>query len=302
MSALGRVMGSQGLEDQLFARWLGASLVLHAGVVLLVTTQQLLAPPPPPPPLIKPVEVELLVAAPEDDGGGSQKRGLPNKETFVPIAAPEPPEEVVIEDKKPPQEKTETLPHEQEKVKPEPPREAQSVAEALKPDVPPPPSQDPGLDEQARQAMQERINQLAEAQRRREAIAKLSGVAGLRDRSAGRGSSSGDGEGSGMEGNALGIDPAWARALNEKIQPLWIVLPTLANKTLQVSVYVTLDAEGNVRDAVVRTSSGEPSLDSSAVRAVKKAQSLPLPSKGELKAAVLSDGFELAFNPRGLAP
>lgn len=281
-------------EDQAFARWLSASVIGHVILIAVVATVQLAGYKKPVIDVNPPVTVDLIVAALDDPAGGGQKRGLPNKETFVPIAAPErPPEpEVVIPDKKPPVED------------PKPPtevREAKTLEEAIRKD-PPPITPDPGLDEQARNAMAELIRAQVEAQRRKEAIAKLTGVPGLRNRSAGSGTGTGEGDGSGLGGNAMGIDPAWARALNEKIQPLWIVLPTLANKDLRVIVFVSVDTEGNVREAEVRETSSEPGLDGSAIRAVMKARTLPLPTKPDLKRAVLADGFELAFNPRGLAP
>lgn len=282
-------------EDQAFVRWLSASVVGHVILVAVVATFQLAGYKKPLIELNPPVTVDLVVVSALDDpAGGGQKRGLPNKETFVPVAVPEkPPEpEMVIPDKKPPVED------------PKPPaevREAKTIEEAVQKD-PPPITPDPGLDEQARAAMAELIRAQVEAQRRKEAVAKLTGVPGLRDRSAGTGTGTGAGDGEGMGGNAMGIDPAWARALNEKIQPLWIVLPTLANKDLRVIVFVTVDTEGNVREAEVRETSSEPGLDGSAIRAVMKARTLPLPTKPDLKRAVLAEGFELAFNPRGLAP
>lgn len=293
-------LSARHLEEQLFARWMGASLALHAGVLLVLAVTRLAEPPAPLIPPDNTIDVELLISAPMDPEGGGQKRGLPNKETFVPVAPEEPAIAEAANEPKPPPADAAVVPNPDTKV--EPPKEAESLAEALKQDVPPPESQNPGLDSEARTAMAEQISRLAEEKRRKDAIAKLTGVEGLRNRSAGVGNASGDGTGDGTTGNAMGVDPQWAQALNETITPLWIVLPTLANKPLRVIVYVTLDAEGNVRDAEVRLSSGEPSLDSSAIRAVKKAKVLPLPTKGELKTVVLADGFELAFNPKGLAP
>lgn len=294
-------MSLRETEEQRFARWVGTSLVIHAGLIIALSALQVIAPRPPLIPPEQTIDIDLLVSAPNPEAGGGQKRGLPNKETFVPVAGPPPAPVPVKTDDPPKPEAEKTLPTDAKVTKPEAPKEAESLQEALKKDVPPPPSADPGLDEQARSALSEQIARLADEKRRRDAIAKLTGAPGLKDRSAGVGSGSGEGDSNGLSGNAQGVDPQWAKSLNDIIQPLWIVLPTLANKPLRVVVYVTVDVDGNVREVEVKTPSGEPSLDGSALRAVKKAQALPLPSKTDLKNAVLKDGFELAFTPRGLA-
>lgn len=288
-------------EEQLFARFMGASLVLHAAAVIGLSALHIIAPRPPIITMERSIDIDLLVAAPNPEEGGGQKRGLPNKETFVPVAGPAPAPVPLKTDDPPKAEPEKTAPTTDANTKTEAPKEAETLAEAAKKDVPAPPSEDPGLDAQARSAMAEQIARLAEEKRRRDAIAKLTGAPGLKDRSSGVGAGQGEGDSDGLSGNAKGVDPEWAKALNDLIQPLWIVLPTLANKPLQVVVYVTVDVDGNIRDVEVKRPSGEPGLDGSAVRAVKKAQTLPMPSKSDLKSAVLKDGFELAFTPRGLA-
>ncbi len=61
----------------------------------------------------------------------------------------------------------------------------------------------------------------------------------------------------------------------------WIV-PGSVNKDLTCTILVTLAPDGNVLNAHISSSSGQPALDRSAVAAVYKASPLPVPSNPEL--------------------
>ncbi len=262
--------------EPLFLKTLGLSVALHGILFALAATITWQGTDKPLIPLEDTIVVSL-VASPKGDGDNQPQnsRTPPRKETYVP--PPEPPsrEEPVFD----------------------PSREARSLEEAMKPD--PTPRRSHGLDEDARK----RLERILARQRLRERVAKLTGSPGTRNR---RGSSprgGGDGaQGGGPSGAARSLDPAWAAALNAQIEKVWFVLPTFRSRNLEVQVEVTVDADGNVRTATIKKSSGERGFDEAAVRAVKKAAPLPLPTKKDLRRAILAEGFVLMFNPKGLAP
>jgi TonB family protein len=261
----------------------------------------------PPEPLIHledAIQVDLIIAP---AGGAAPKRAsrLPDKETHRTVEPAEPDEPAAPLE--PPKKETAKEPEKPKEpdpkpVKSEPPREAKSLEDALKKDpkpaVTPPP--EPGLDDEAR----ERMAQILARNKTRGLVAKLSGAEGPRDRSASDTTSQG---GSGGSGAASGSgdcnkDRPWCTALHDAVSAQWRPSPYLQKKAeLLVRVLVKMDAEGTITSVTVSRSSGDSTFDSYAVYAVSKLKQLPMPSHPSLRTAILLDGIEFEFNPKGIA-
>jgi colicin import membrane protein len=273
-------------EELRFQQMIGASVVAH---ILFALAFVFLRPDASRDPLIKreqAITVDLMMVSAEPAAASRKQRGLPDKESFEPIPEKAPPKEV---DKKEP-DKLEPEPPKEKAVPREAPREDQSIADALKKAPSPPP--DPSVDEAGQEAMNRALARL----KARERVAKLNSS----DSGSDQGSDA-SGSGIGRGGSNVGTDPSWASALNEKISDVWIVLPSWMNKNLHVDVNVKLDAEGNLRDVSIANSSGDQGFDGAAVRAIRKAAPLPLPTKSDLRSLVLTEGLTLGFTPKGLA-
>ncbi len=260
--------------ERQFLKMLGLSTALHGVVLALVSLVKWTGTPGPLLPFEDTIVVSLVATAPLGDGGQPGKSNTPpRKETFVPPPEPQSGDEPLFD----------------------PSREAKSIDDAMKPDPTPVRR---GLDEEAKR----RLERVLARQRLSARVAALTGTVGARDR---KGSSSrgvGSGSGNGLSGSANSIDPVWAKALNDRFEQVWFVLPTLRSKNLVVQVNVEVDADGGIRTVAIKKSSGNKGFDEAAVRAVKKAAPLPLPTKEDLRRAILSEGFVLMFNPKGLAP
>ncbi len=261
--------------ERQFLKMVGLSAALHAALLAVVSLVKWTGMAEPLLPFDDTIVVSLVSTMPGGESPvGKKSNTPPRKETYV--AEPEPPapgDEPVFD----------------------PATEAKSIEAAMKPEPTPKPR---GLDEEARA----RLNQVLARQRLRARVAALSGTRGARNRtgSSPEGTREGSGSGGGFSGSASSVDPEWARALNERFRQVWYVLPTLQARNLVVHVNVEVDADGEIRTVTVKQSSGEKGFDEAAVRAVKKAAPLPLPTKKDLRRAILSEGFVLMFNPKGL--
>ena len=260
--------------DTLFVKTLGLSVVLHGIVFALVATVKWNGTAGPLIDLEDTIVVSLVASSQVGDGDQSRKSNTPpRKETYVPPPESPPGNEPVFD----------------------PSREAKSVEDAMKPDPTP---VHRGLDSEARQ----RLERVLARQRLHERVARLTGQASTRNRRGSSPQGGGTGTGNGLSGSASSIDPEWASALNARLEKVWFVLPTFRSRNLVVQVNVEVDADGDVRAVAIKKSSGERGFDEAAVRAVKKAAPLPLPTKKDLRRAILSEGFVLMFNPKGLTP
>ena len=85
-------------------------------------------------------------------------------------------------------------------------------------------------------------------------------------------------------------------AIQRKVNRSWIRLPSV-QKGLQCTIRVKLLASGDVMQAVVVSSSGDPIFDRSAENAVRKASPLPVPSDPELFAREFRT-FTFVFRPQ----
>jgi len=268
-------------EQRLFARMIALSVVLHLILGLSLAAWKWISPSHALVNLPNAIQIDLTPIATAAPPPARDPRRLPQKETFVPPLKPKPDEPV-------PEPEEGSKPVLKEKA----PREAKTLEEAMKKDPTPTPS--PGLKEDARA----RLNRLVAQARTRERVAKLTGAAAKAAQTAGE--MEGVAGGTGV-GTSAGRDPAWGAALQQRFSLVWILRKEYTNKDLKAIVYVKIDAEGRANEVKLVRTSGDLGFDKAAVRAVAKAQPIPLPTEADLRKMVLDEGFHLGFNPKGIA-
>jgi|GEM_PF-1351476 len=81
-------------------------------------------------------------------------------------------------------------------------------------------------------------------------------------------------------------------AIRQKVEENWLIPPGLDTRGLQVTVAVSIAADGNITSIHITQGSGQPYFDNSLLRAIRKAVPLPIPADKYDKFKELELGFE----------
>lgn len=233
-------------------------------------------PPPPPPPPPEPViqKVEPPPPPPKPEVKEQPKPPEPKKEAKVEPKKAEPKDAVSLKKGEKPAKKEEEPKKKEEKVakKEEPPPKGKAAEKTAKEQKPPPEVSA----EQAQKTREDLTAQLRD-QRLAEAINKAKEKAGSQPDLGGSSSeplSIGPGEGAG--GKTLSAEAIlYQMALRDRVKKNWVW--NGSEKTLQVDVRFGIADNGEILDVQVEKSSGNPTYDLSAVRAVKASSPLAAP-------------------------
>ncbi len=268
------------------------------------------------------VQVDLVSFAPGEPGGGAQslEESVPEQEAVQQEAAADADSAVVVPEKQPSQEVMEK-PAEPEpvplvkpdislKAKPKNLEElmaekaSKSPEKKLEPKPQPKPEPDPQKElEKARQKLAEKMEaekkeQLAQAMERlaREVKQKDTDTRSLSDEdSSGPSVGAGTAAGRGKKGGTA-ID-RYKMILKSAIEQNWVFNETLAgmDQNIEVRILIKILKNGEIRDIVYETRSGNRYLDQSAKRALQKASPLPALPPGMASYVVV-----VIFTPKGL--
>lgn len=102
----------------------------------------------------------------------------------------------------------------------------------------------------------------------------------------------------GHQGNT--VDAAliqYYNAVKRKINREWVVSKSDFTGNLRAKIVVLIDSSGNIIRSSYKTTSGNGSFDSSAMRAVRRAAPFPTPPES-IRNEALAEGFLIEFNPQ----
>lgn len=167
--------------------------------------------------------------------------------------------------------------------------------EPEKPKAKPKPRPDPEKElQKAREALAEKVEQQTQEQID-QALARMKEALARNEKNPRAGTGTGEGTGAGRKAS----DPVllYQMLLKSAIEQNWVFNDILArmDKNLQCRVLIKILKNGEVRDIIYTTRSGNAYLDESAKKAIQRSTPLPPLPKG-----MASYDVELVFNPEGL--
>jgi len=251
------------------------------------------------------VTVDLVSFVPGPTGGAPEpevvkKKTTPSKKAEVNLntkpVVPKPAEPAPVPVLKPdislktkPKNIKELMAAREEKPKPKPKPETKTQQPKDKP------KPDPEKElEKARQALAQKLEQQNQEQIN-QALERMKEAISEKQKNTGQGQGTGQGAGEGRKTSDRIL--LYQMKLTQAIEQSWVFNDTLArmNKNLQCRVLIKILKNGDVRDIIYTTRSGNAYLDESAKKAIQRATPLP-----PLPLGMESYDVELVFNPEGL--